>query len=59
MTYYQLGPANYLTAFGLAWDAMLLMTKVKLDLISDIDMLIKLKRGGLCYVGAKRRVKGK
>ena len=60
MTYYKLDPANYLTAPGLAWDAMLLMTKVKLDLISDIDMLTMIerqKRGGLCYVGSKRHVK--
>ena len=55
MTYYKLDPANYLTAPGLAWDAMLLM-----DLISDIDMLTMIqrhKRGGLCYVGSKRHVK--
>ncbi|MFM7988685.1 MAG: hypothetical protein ACKPKO_56170 [Candidatus Fonsibacter sp.] len=60
MTYYKLDPANYLTAPGLAWDAMLLRTKDKLDLISDIDMLTMIerqKRGGLCYVVSKRHVK--
>jgi len=60
MTYYKLDPANYLTAPGLAWDAMLLMTGIKLDLITDLsmlDMIEKMKRGGLCFVGSKRHVK--
>ena len=58
--YYKLDPSNYLTAPGLAWDAMLLQTKVKLDLINDVDMLSMIerqKRGGLCFVGSKRYVK--
>jgi len=39
---------------------MLLQTKVKLDLINDVDMLSMIerqKRGGLCFVGSKRYVK--
>ncbi|MFM7980491.1 MAG: hypothetical protein ACKPKO_14350, partial [Candidatus Fonsibacter sp.] len=58
--YYKLDPSNYLTAPGLAWDAMLLQKKVKLDLINDVDMLSMIerqKRGGLCFVGSKRYVK--
>ena len=37
--YYKLDPSNYLSAPGLAWDAMLLQTKVKLELINDTDMI--------------------
>ena len=33
--YYDLDPANYISAPGLAWDAMLKMTKIELDLIHN------------------------
>ena len=58
--YYQLDPANYLTAPSLAWDAMLLLTGIQLELITDttmLDMIERQKRGGLCFVGSKRYVK--
>ena len=35
---YELDPANYFTAPGLAWDAMLLQTKVELELIQDAQV---------------------
>jgi len=60
MNYYKLDPANYLSAPSLSWDAMLLKTGIKLDLITDIkmlDMVERMKRGGLCFVGSKRHVK--
>ena len=60
MNNYNLDPANYLTAPGLAWDAMLLKTRVELELISDLELLNfmeDMKRGGLCFVGSKRHVK--
>ena len=44
----------------MAWDAMLLKTKAQLELLYNIDMLNmieKMKRGGLCFVGSKRYVK--
>jgi len=53
LKYYGLDPAHYLTSPGLAWDAMLEMTKVKLDLISDIDMQLFIEkglRGGISYI---------
>ena len=59
MNNYNLDPANYLTAPGLAWDAMLLKTGVELELISDLELLNfmeDMKRGGLCFVGSKRHV---
>ena len=36
---YGLDPCHYVTSPGLAWDAMLKMTKINLDSITDIDML--------------------
>ena len=42
---YKLGPGHYLTAPGLAWDARLKMTKVNLELLSDVDMLLMVERG--------------
>ena len=42
---YKLNPAHYYTAQGLAWDACLKMTDVKLELLSDIDMLLMVEKG--------------
>ena len=38
LDYYGLDPSHYFSSSGLAWDAMLKMTKIELDLISDIGM---------------------
>ena len=38
LRYYKLDPTHYFSSPGLAWDAMLKMTNVKLDMITDIDM---------------------
>ena len=49
---YELDPARFLTASGLAWKAALKKIKVKLDLLTDIDMLLMVEkgiRGGICY----------
>ena len=46
-------PTLYLSAPALCWDAMLNMTKVELELISDLDMYIffeKGMRGGVSYI---------
>ena len=48
---YGLCPSHYLSA--LSWDAMLDMTKIKFELISDPDMYIffeKDMRGGVSYI---------
>jgi hypothetical protein len=42
---YNLDPAWYYTAPGLAWDAALRFTKVELDLIQNEDMLFMFERG--------------
>ena len=50
---YGLDPAHYFTSPGVSWDAALKKTKVKLDLITDIDMLLFIEkglRGGISYI---------
>ncbi|XP_055316607.1 uncharacterized protein LOC129576103 [Sitodiplosis mosellana] len=42
---YKLDPANYYTAPGLSFDAMLRYTKVELELLKDVDMLLFVERG--------------
>ena len=48
---YELDPAHFLSAPELAWQACLKKTGVKLELLTDIDMLLiveKGTRGGIC-----------
>ena len=42
---YHLDPAFYYTAPGLAWDACLKITKIKLELLTDYDMLMMVEKG--------------
>ena len=42
---YELNPAKFLSAPGLAWQAALKKTKVKLDLLTEIDMLLMVEKG--------------
>ena len=49
---YELVSAKFISAPGLAWQAVLEKTKVKLDLLTDIDMLLMVEkgiRGGICH----------
>ena len=51
--YYKLDPCHYFTSPGLSWDAMLKMTDIKLELMTDIDMfqfIEKGMRGGISYI---------
>ena len=51
--YYKLDPCHYFTSPGLSWDAMLKMTDIKLELMTDIDMfqfIEKGLRGGISYI---------
>ena len=53
LQYYKLDPCHYFTSPGLSWDAMLKMTNIKLELITDIDMfqfIEKGMRGGTSYI---------
>lgn len=45
MDTYHLDPAWYYTSPGLSWDAMLKMTGVELELLTDYDMLLFVERG--------------
>ena len=45
MDNYGLDPAHYYTSPGLAWDAMLKITKINLELLNDVDMLLMIEKG--------------
>ena len=48
---YGLDPVYFVSAPGLAWQACLKKTKVKIELLTDYDMLLKIEkaiRGGIC-----------
>ena len=42
---YNLDPCHYYTAPGLSWDAMLKITNIKLDLLTDLDMISFIQKG--------------
>ena len=42
---YELDPAHFLSALGLAWQTCLKNTGVKLELSTDIDMLLMIEKG--------------
>ena len=49
---YELDPAHFLSAPGLAWQACLKKAGVRLVLLTDIDMLLMVEkgiRGGMCH----------
>ena len=49
---YELDPAHFLSAPGLAWQACLKKTELELELITDVDMLLMIEkgiRGGICH----------
>ena len=53
LEYYKLDPCHYFTSPGLSWDAMLKMTDIKLELMTDINMFQfteKGMRGGISYI---------
>ena len=48
---FELDPVYFMSAPGLAWQAYLKKTEVKLELITDYDMLLMIEkgiRGGIC-----------
>ena len=49
---YELDPAHFLSATGLAWKTCLKKTEVELKLSTDVDMLLMIEkgiRGGICH----------
>ena len=56
LEHYGLDPCHYFSSPGLSWDAMLKMTEIDLELISDSKMHLFIEkgmRGGISYI-AKR-----
>ena len=45
LKFYGLDPCHYFSAPGLSWDAMLKMTEIKLEKISDIDKYLFIENG--------------
>ena len=62
-TIYELDPAHFLSALGLAWQECLKKTEIKLELLTDINFLLRVEkgiRGGIChaihkYTGANNK----
>ena len=53
MKYYGLDPCHYFSSPGLSWDAMLKMTGIKLEKISDINQYLFIEkgtRGGISHI---------
>ena len=53
LKFYGLDPCHYFSFPGLSWDAMLKMTGIKLEKISDIDKYLFIEkglRGGISYI---------
>ena len=49
---YELGPSYFLLGLGLAWQTVLKRNKVKLDLLTDTDMILMVEKGikgGICH----------
>ena len=49
---YDLDPVKFLATPGLAWQAALKKTEVKLELLTYVDMLLMVEkgiRGGICH----------
>ena len=60
LNYYGLDPCHYFSSPELIWDAMLKMNKIELELISDTDIYLfikKLMKGGVSWI-AKGHSKG-
>ena len=51
---YQLNPAHFLSALGLAWQTCLKNTGVKLELSTDIDMLLMIEKGSKSRICQKQ-----
>ena len=53
MQYYKLDPCHYFANPGLSWDAMLKMTNIKLELMTNINMFQFIEKGmhgGVSYI---------
>ena len=56
LQYYKFHPCHYFISPGLSWDAMLKMTNIKLELMTDIDkfqFIEKGMHGGVSYIAIR------
>jgi len=56
MQHYGLDLAHYFSAAGMSWDALRKMTKVELELLTDIDIHLFMEkglRGGVCMASKR------
>ena len=55
---YQLDPAHFLSAPGLAWQACLKKTKVKIELLTDLNVLLMIEQGirGGIYIDMQHQI---
>ena len=56
MNYYSLDPVHFVTSADLTWNAGLKLTKVELELFSDINDYVWVEsqmRGGICFLGKR------
>ena len=56
---YELDPTHSLTAADLAWQTALKKTKVRLDLLADINLLLMVEkgiRGGICHIDMQKLI---
>ena len=56
LEYYSLDPSNYFSSPGLSWDAMLKMTKIRLQKIDDVNTHLFIEKGmtgGISYISKK------
>ena len=54
--YYGLDPCHYFSRPGLSWNALLKMTEIELELVSDIDMYLLTGKGmreGISYISKR------
>ena len=52
-------PCHYFSSPGLSWDAVLKMTGMKLEKISEIDIYLFIEiglRGGICYIAKVKQI---
>ena len=50
LEYYGLDPCHYFSSSGLSWDAMLKMTEIELELISDTDIAKRYSKANNKYI---------
>ena len=53
LKFYGLDPCHYFSSLGLSWDAMVKMTGIELEQISDVDKYLFIEkglRGGISYI---------